>query len=136
MSAADPAGERQAIERIVGRARGRPSGPTLLVVSAIHGNEPAGVRASRAVIKRLTGERHPLRGEIVCIVGNVGAAKKGVRYQVKDLNRAWSEDRVEKLRRAALLMPWDAEDAEQVELFQAIEQVRRTAERLRRQRLS
>lgn len=114
-------------QRFVGRMRGAGKGPTLLVVAAIHGNEPAGVHAARRVLTRLREERYPLYGEFVCVVGNVAAAKKGVRYQVKDLNRAWSEDRVEKLRRAALLMPWDAEDAEQVELFQAIEQVRRTA---------
>src|SRR5207247_8457557 len=97
MSGADPPSERHAIERIVGRARGRGSGPTLLVVSAIHGNEPAGVRASRNVLKRVADERLPLRGEMVCIVGNVGAAKKGVRYQVKDLNRAWTDARVDAL---------------------------------------
>ena len=43
------------------------------------------------VLTRLKEERYPLYCEFVCVVGNVGAAKKGVRYQVKDLNRAWSE---------------------------------------------
>jgi succinylglutamate desuccinylase len=118
---------QDAIRRTLGRIRGKGAGPTLLVVAAMHGNEPAGIAASRRVLERLASLRHLLVGEFVCLVGNVDASRKGVRYQAKDLNRAWTDERMDALTLARLPTPWDAEDAEQVELFQEIERTRRTA---------
>jgi succinylglutamate desuccinylase len=115
------------VERILGRMRGKNAGPSLVVVSAIHGNEPAGIVASRNVLAALADLRTALRGEVVAVVGNVEAARRGVRYQVKDLNRAWTDERVDALTLGRFATPWDAEDAEQVELFQAIERTRRSA---------
>lgn len=115
------------LQRFVGRFRGAQSGPTLMAVAGVHGNEPAGVHAMHRVLTRLRAERYPVRGEVACVIGNLGALKRGVRYRSKDLNRAWSDERVAALRAGTLPMPWDDEDVEQVGLFQALEQVRRTA---------
>jgi len=48
------------LERIVGDLRGACSGPTLIVMAGIHGNEPAGLRATQRVLARLD-EARPLR---------------------------------------------------------------------------
>lgn len=126
MSAKEPE-PRRWTSRFIGRLRGAPSGPTLVVVAALHGNEPAGLEASARVLGRLREDRIPLRGEIACLIGNLGALGRGVRYQVKDLNRAWTPERMKALDAAKFRTPWDAEDSEQVAMYQAIEQIRRTA---------
>ena len=61
-----------------------------------------------------------VRGELVVFAGNVGSLKRGVRYESKDLNRQWSEGRVEALRSPGAVA-LDAEDREQLELLGAIE---------------
>jgi hypothetical protein len=92
------------------------------MVGGIHGNEPAGVLAGRRVLERLREGRIPLTGELVVLAGNVGALGLGQRYQVKDLNRQWTEDRVAALeaRGGAPVPEEDAEDREQRELYVAI----------------
>jgi len=74
---------------VIGRVRGNAPGPTLIVTAAIHGNEVAGVVAAERVLERI--DRSALRGELVVLAGNVAAMALGKRYQVKDLNRVWTE---------------------------------------------
>jgi len=106
--------------RIIGRRRSETPGPTLVVTAAIHGNEVAGVHAARAVLTRLDEAGTPLRGELVVLAGNVAAMALGKRFQVKDLNRQWTPDKV-----AALLARGaasdDAEDREQRALLGEID---------------
>ena len=106
--------------REIGRVRGRAPGPTLIVVAAIHGNEPAGVVAARRVLGRIAAEGIELRGDVVCLVGNVAALARDVRCDARDLNRAWTRERLDALR-AGTFSPRDAEDRELAELHAAIE---------------
>lgn len=106
--------------REIGRLVGATPGPTLVAVAGVHGNEPAGVEAARRVFARLERGGVAVRGELVVFAGNVGALRRGVRYESKDLNRQWSEGRVAALR-APGWAPTDAEDREQAELLGAIE---------------
>jgi len=106
--------------REIGRITSQDRGPTLMVVAGIHGNEPAGVEAARRVFARLERGDVRLRGELVVYAGNLEALKQGVRYQVKDLNRQWSEATVA----AVLQKPadqLDAEDLEQLELLKVLQ---------------
>ncbi len=104
--------------REIGRVRGESAGPSLIVVAGIHGNEPAGIEAARRVFARLERGDVSIKGELVVFAGNLAALQMGVRYQVKDLNRVWSEARVNELRDGG---PIDAEDREQLDLLSAIE---------------
>ncbi len=119
-------GAADGARRLIGRRRGSDPGPALVVVAALHGNEPAGVHASRRVLAKLEADGPDLRGEIVCVVGNVGAFEKGVRQQARDLNRGWHDERVAALREGREA-PRDAEDAETAALDRAIEDVRAAA---------
>ena len=104
--------------REVGRVVSEVPGPSLIIVAGIHGNEAAGIEASRRVLARLErGDIH-LRGELLVLGGNVAAMQKGIRYQDKDLNRVWTEDQVRELRKKREL---DAEDREQLDLLSHIE---------------
>lgn len=107
--------------REIGRARGARPGPTLIVVAGQHGNEPAGVEAARRVLVELERSALPLSGELVALAGNVEALKLNRRYQVHDLNRAWTDTHLEKVRRQPPAED-DAEDREHRELLAAIDE--------------
>ena len=83
---------KQLEHRELGRVVGDEPGATLVVVAAIHGNEPAGLEAMRRVFASLAPGH--IRGEVVAFVGNHAAVKRGVRYQHSDLNRAWRQEQI------------------------------------------
>jgi hypothetical protein len=88
-------------------------GPTLIIVSGLHGNEPAGVLASVRVLDALGPRVSELRGRIHFLVGNREAVARGVRYLHRDLNRAWTRDQVQSLTAVDSV----GEDREQFELL-------------------
>ncbi|MGK0359819.1 MAG: putative deacylase [Bradymonadia bacterium] len=98
------------LPRVLGDLRSSDPGPTLVVVCAIHGNEPAGVIAAQAVMPALAamGLR---RGRVVALVGNRAAVVRGARGQMRDLNREFTPERVAILH----AQPESADDPEQIE---------------------
>ncbi len=110
----DPAGELMA--------------PTLVVVSGVHGNEPAGVEASMRVSSALRGREEILRGRVVFLSGNRRALRERVRFLDRDLNRGWTPARVASLRRlpgegGEAENPSSWEDQEQRELLEALDAI-------------
>jgi succinylglutamate desuccinylase len=91
-----------------------------LCIGGIHGNEPAGVYALSSVLGQLENMAGEMAGDFVALAGNRAALAEGRRYVDRDLNRAWTVDRLEHLRNGG---PKDAEDREQMELLDAIEDV-------------
>lgn len=108
-------------ERVLGRVRGPRPGPTLLCIGALHGNETAGVRALERVLAELAPRAHEITGEFVALVGNRRALAQRRRYVIRDLNRAWTEARLELLAEGRAGEA--GEDREQRELLAAIEAV-------------
>jgi succinylglutamate desuccinylase len=106
--------------RVLARFSGAP-GPTLIVLGGLHGNEPSGVAAQHRVAAALAPGTIPLRGDLILVVGNVGALELGVRFVDHDLNRGWTAERLSALR-TARTETMDAEDREQLELAQVLEQ--------------
>lgn len=86
-------------------------GPLFLAVGGIHGNEPAGVHAIRAVLARLQEERIELRGRLVGLAGNLEALRADVRFLSRDLNRMWATREVSALPSSA---PAGAESPEEL----------------------
>ncbi|ANM29739.1 hypothetical protein ABI59_09355 [Acidobacteria bacterium Mor1] len=119
-----PTEYRRINRQIIGEA----PGPTLILVGGIHGNEPSGVIAARRVLDRLTAEEIPVRGEIVAINGNLKALNGKQRYLDRDLNRQWSERRVESVMAGNVAGGLDAEDHELKEIW---EQIRAAVDRAR-----
>jgi hypothetical protein len=76
--------------RVVLALRGREPGPTLVVVGALHGNEPAGVDSLVRLGDRLSAAGGLERGALIGLVGNRGAAGVGRRFLDRDLNRIWN----------------------------------------------
>ena len=68
------------------------SGPTLIIIGQIHGNEPAGFEVIQRLLKIKKQLAKTMRGgRLILIHGNVKASKSNKRYTNKgmDLNRTW-----------------------------------------------
>ena len=66
--------DRETLEaRILGRLDGTRSGPVLLCVGGMHGNEPTGVIALKRVLQTIEDESYELGGTFVALVGNLTA---------------------------------------------------------------
>ena len=91
------------------------TGPRLLVVAGLHGNEPAGILAAQRVGEALLRMRLPVTGRFTALAGNLKALDGGRRFVDRDLNRAWQAERVAALRAGAAAT--SSEDKEQAELM-------------------
>lgn len=108
--------------RLVGRYDEGRSGPLVIALCAVHGNEPAGLAAAERMLAALRREAEAVadfafRGRLVGLVGNVGARRVGRRFLRHDLNRNLAPDHVERLGE---LDDCVAEDAEAVALTAAV----------------
>jgi succinylglutamate desuccinylase len=85
--------------RVIDQYEGQLRGPLVLVLSALHGNEPAGVEAVQDVFRLLSIEplHNPdfiFQGKIVGMIGNLRAFKSKKRFVARDLNRLWLPEQV------------------------------------------
>ena len=118
----DPTGLVEATprrERVFGRHVGDRGGPTLIVMTGLHGNETAGGAAARRVLDALERQRPAVRGRFVCLAGNLRALHERTRFIDADLNRQWTAGRVKELTAGRVTKP-AAEDEEQLALIAAI----------------
>lgn len=113
---------KQIDNRVLGRYDGSEKGPLLICLGAMHGNEPAGVRAIELVLKMLDVEpiKNPefkFKGRFFGLIGNLAAYNLGQRFLKKDLNRQFSKSHYEKIKH----LPKDKLDEEDKELIALIE---------------
>lgn len=106
------------VPREIGRLVSETPGATLITVGGIHGNEHAGIHASRRILERLNRGDVACSGEVVALAGNVGAIAEGRRFVNHDLNRVWSDGQVAALD--TLHAPMGAEYTEQRNLLTAM----------------
>jgi predicted deacylase len=112
--------------RVLGRVRGPRPGPTLVVVGGLHGNETAGIIALQRILAALWSREAHLSGELLALRGNRRALARNRRFLRRDLNRLWTPERIEEVRRAGGRRRSDGgagtgEEAEQLELLLALE---------------
>lgn len=77
-------------EHLIGAYVGNSSGPTLIAIGSLHGNEPAGAAALAKVSLVLDELSAKLKGRVYLIEGNTRALAGGVRFVDDDLNRHWT----------------------------------------------
>ncbi len=102
--------------RIIGEYTGTKKGPLLICFGGVHGNELAGVKALQTVFDMLENEpsKNPnfeFTGKFVGIRGNLKALQTGQRFIVKDLNRQWTKENVNRIF-SSEANALDAEDQE------------------------
>jgi len=112
----------QTNDRLIGIYEGDKKGPLFICLAAMHGNEPAGVKAIDMTVKML--EVEPIRnphfhysGVFLGLIGNMQAYKENKRFIDKDLNRNFRAEKLSELVTAAEL---DNEDKEFLELDKTI----------------
>lgn len=113
------------LERCIGFYEGTQRDTLLICLGAMHGNEPAGLRAIELVIKMLEIEPYKNRdfkfkGKIVGLIGNRQAFQKKQRFLRKDLNRKFIEKDIQDLRKKPH-SELEAEDRELIEVIEAVE---------------
>lgn len=87
------------LPRMLGDFGDAASGPTLVLIGGLHGNEPAGVDGIRRVFDRLRADECVPQGRIVGLVGNRAALSAGKRFLESDLNRVWLPETLQRVRR-------------------------------------
>ncbi len=78
--------------RIMGNIEGSKKTPTVIIIAGIHGNEKAGVKASKKVLHKIKEENIAFKGNLYVILGNMHALNKNIRFEDVDLNRIWKKD--------------------------------------------
>lgn len=73
--------------------------PTALFIGGIHGNEQTGIIALNDVLNEIEERKIQVKGNILCIRGNLQAIEKKERYISSDLNRAWTSENLERIAR-------------------------------------
>jgi len=119
MSGVSSSPEKTAVAdgHVVGKLEGS-DGPTVIVMACLHGNEPAGLVASRKVLERLVVQPKPIRGRLFVLLGNTAALEARTRYLDRDLNRVWTDERVAEIDHGD--PPEDAEARQQAELLRIL----------------
>ena len=106
--------------RLIGNYSGDEEGPILICTAGLHGNETAGIEALDRVFQKLDSEKIKLHGTITGFAGNLRALKERQRYMDHDLNRSWTPDRTEAIRKN-IFSAEKIEDQEQVALLEELQ---------------
>lgn len=82
------------------------TGPTIVFVAGLHGNESTGVSTLKSSLNDLEAlvakKKSAFRGTVYGIAGNLTALGANKRFIDEDLNRMWSLKRVDQLQRMAV----------------------------------
>ncbi|MEM8908125.1 MAG: succinylglutamate desuccinylase/aspartoacylase family protein [Bacteroidota bacterium] len=97
----------------------------MICFGGMHGNEPAGIKALELMFKMLEVEpiTNPVfrfRGRLLGLRGNLRAIRAGKRFIRKDLNRQWTPENVERIKKASP-SSLDPEDWEIKEILEVVE---------------
>ena len=104
-------------EHLMGSFIGDESGPTLIVLGSVHGNEAGGVLAIERILPKLSLLQKKFKGRAYFFAGNTRALQKGIRFIDSDLNRHWTNANITNNLPDSPVSPKLAEDAEQRDLL-------------------
>ncbi len=114
------------MNRILGKKVEGASGPLIILLGGVHGNEDTGVHSIINVFRTIEERKIPIKGKLIGLIGNVRAYDKGIRFLDYDLNRCWTEEFVEDLKANHIPELAKAEDIELLDLLMEIEQLVKT----------
>ncbi len=112
-------------QRLIGRVSDSDTGPTMVLIGGMHGNEPSGVIAIQNVFRDIEANSIPVRGELIGISGNLKALASNQRFLDRDLNRLWNQDFTRRFKGhpTGTVTETVAEFDEQQEIFEIIDPV-------------
>lgn len=123
----DPSGGIVEEKHLLRSFLGEETGPTLIVIGSVHGNEPSGVAAIKRISSMLESIPAQIKGRVFLIAGNSRALEKGVRFIDSDLNRHWTNSNILNNLLDSPVLPKLSEDVEQRELLKIFTNVISTA---------
>ena len=94
--------------------------PTAVFVGGIHGNEQTGIEAVKVVLQEIKDKQLTVQGNIIGIHGNLKAIDRNERYINNDLNRAWTNDNIQRICNQDYL---ENEDEEALALKQLLDEI-------------
>lgn len=109
------------VNRILAKIEGVKPGSTMVFFGGIHGNEPSGVFALKDALKAIDPVQ--VKGTIYGISGNLKALTLSQRYIDEDLNRLWTKERIEAIKKKTDL---NADEAELLELLHVLNHILET----------
>ncbi len=85
--------------RVLSHFKKDESGPVVVALAGMHGNENYGVSAVRKVDELLNESDGLSSGEFIGLAANIPALKERVRFINEDMNRIWFPSIIDKIRR-------------------------------------
>ncbi len=108
--------------RIIGDRGSRDTGPIVVFLGGIHGNEPSGVIALQQVFDELAAGETEMQGRLIGIAGNLAALSQSKRFISQDLNRIWDNQFSRRYREPSTTTNGQpSEYVEQREIFAILE---------------
>lgn len=86
-------------QHLIGEIDGGESGPKIIAIAGLHGNEPTGVEALEELMEMLAPYEDEVNGCFLALKGNVEALKVNQRFIDEDMNRLWRTSLLDKIRR-------------------------------------
>ncbi|MBL7827537.1 MAG: succinylglutamate desuccinylase/aspartoacylase family protein [Saprospiraceae bacterium] len=84
------------VHRVIGKFGGTEPGALVVATAALHGNEPAGVRALEAAFDLLNQTQGlEFKGTFIGLIGNLHAFANSSRFVERDFNRIWTPHHLE-----------------------------------------
>ena len=109
--------------RILGHIDGSKKSPTVIIFAGIHGNEIAGVKASKIVLHKIKENNISFKGNLFMLLGNMNAIDKDIRFEDVDLNRIWNKESIHAILKKNHTV--NSEMKEQIEIYSAIKDILR-----------
>lgn len=114
--------EEASKRHLLGEFTGHKPGPLFICMAGMHGNEVAGVEALQTVFSLLEIEPRvnptfSFNGTFIGVLGNSGAYQQQKRFISSDLNRMWTPQMVDKIKR----IPYEDLQHEERELRELLE---------------
>lgn len=109
-------------KRVLGRVNGGARGPTMIIMTGIHGNEWTGAKAALQVLETLQADAGSVRGDLVVLAGNLNALRSKMRFVDTDLNRHWTPGTISALKGVTDFSGRPEEDRERSELVEVFAQ--------------
>ncbi|MEP1782570.1 succinylglutamate desuccinylase/aspartoacylase family protein [Reichenbachiella sp.] len=111
------------LERVLGEYDQNVSGPTVVFTCGIHGNEPSGVKAFSNVLDRLEEVKPAISGRLIGLSGNITALVEGERFIDEDLNRIWTQERINRLNDDTHVHELSVEELEQKYMWDRLSKI-------------
>jgi len=113
--------QKIAIERVLGNIKGENDTPSVVIIAGMHGNETAGIHASKKILHKIDRDKIRFKGNLYVISGNLNALQKNIRFEKADLNRLWTHENMEHINFSK--NGFNADVKEQIAIYEIIKEI-------------